>query len=101
MTNAEKIEDFVLNKFDPTLPLSPAWYVLFQTIKQDEDILSECSSLDKGYQHVVDEEDEEDELSLLPVGENEFDSIEDENEVNMTERSYELKSIYGEVDEVR
>lgn len=101
MTNIQKIEDFVLNKFDPTLPLSPEWYILFQTIKQDEDLLSECSDLDQGYQHVVDGDDEKDELSLLPVGEGKFDSIEDENEVNMTERSYELKSIYGEVDEIR
>jgi hypothetical protein len=47
----------------------------------------------------LEESDSEDELSLLDSNVNEFGSLEEENEVNMTERSYELKSLYGEVDE--
>ena len=100
MTNEEKIKEFHRNKFNPNSPLDPAYQNLEKAIRQDEEFAGFSSSLeDKGLSLDLEESDSEDELSLLDSNVNEFDSLEEENEVNMTERSYELKSLYGEVDE--
>jgi len=100
MTNEEKIKEFHRNKFNPDLPLDSAYHNLEKAIRQDEEFAGLSSSLeDKGLSVDLEESDSEDELSLLDSNINEFDSLEEENEVNMTERSYEFKRLYGEVDE--